>query len=101
MKDQSTNSIIITYQLTPTTLPAYQTANWSQIIYQDSQLDIKFTSFSYDPTTGLLSINADYNQNIESQDLVLGFNFTPISPFDMLPPTKTTTKLVSTNNLSL
>jgi cysteine-rich repeat protein len=102
IKDENKNSVAVIYQLSPSTLPGYQSANWSQIIFQQSTLDVNFTSFSYDPVTGLLTVNAAYNQNINNKELVLGFNFPPTAPFDLIPANQTTTtKLVSSNNLSL
>jgi hypothetical protein len=77
--------------------------DWSTVVYQQSNLSVVFSSFSFDNSTGQLVINADYSQPIDAQLLQVGFNFPPTAPFNLLNSsnTTTTTLLVADNNLAL
>lgn len=100
-KDPNANQVAIQYLLTPFTLPAFSTLNWSTVVYQQSNLSLAFSTMTYDNTTGQLTVNANYTQDLNYQLLQLGFNFPFAAPFNLLNATNTSTVLVSDNNLSL
>lgn len=100
-KVPTANSINILYLMTPSTLPALSTLNWSSVVTQQSNLSVTFSGFYFDSSSGQLSINADYSQPLDAQMLQLGFSFPPGAPFDLLNTTNITTRLVADNNLAL
>lgn len=63
-KNPSANQVAIQYLLSPSTLPAFSTLNWSSVVYQQSNLSLAFSSMTYDNTTGQLMINANYAQDL-------------------------------------
>lgn len=69
IKVPTTNSITVTYDVTPASFPALSTVDWSTVIQQNSNLSITFSSFNYDSSTGQLAINADYSQPLDLQML--------------------------------
>lgn len=102
MKSPSSNSFDIAYQVTPSTLPAFSTLDWSTVVTQQSNLSVTFTSYTYDSSTGQLSIVTTYSQPVDTSLLQLGFSFPPTAPFNLLnSTTKTSTVLVADNNMKL
>jgi hypothetical protein len=100
-KVAAANSVIIQYQVNPFTLPAFNTLNWADVVFQQSNLSLTFSSISFDNSSGQLSINADYMQDLNYELLQIGFRFPPIAPFNVLNSTNASTLLLSDNNLSL
>lgn len=68
-KIPTANSINIAYLIAPASLPAFSKLDWRSVVYQQSNLSVTFTGFTFDNTSGQLSISADYSQPLDTQML--------------------------------
>jgi hypothetical protein len=101
VKDAGANFLAITYQLSPVLPASGSQLNWSSIVSQTSNLDLNFTGFNYNAATGSLVVDMTYQQDVDTANLALSFNFPNEAPYNQLGVVNVSTTLTTTNNLSL
>lgn len=101
VKKPDQNSATLTFQPTPPGLPVYTSIDWAALItIQPTSATVR--SASYDPATGLITVDVDYSATIDSTDLSVKFDPAPQSSiFTYLPPVTSPVKATSENNQAL
>ena len=97
----TSNTVQIVYNVSPKDLPAFSSLDWKAVVAEQSNLGLKVTAVSFDPSTGAVTFTADYSQPLNDQTAKLSFQFPPTAPFDLLNTTAVSVKLTTDNNLSL
>ena len=101
IKDEFSNSVYLSFKITPLGASGLNKLSWSTIASQTSNLALSFSAFSYDSSSGHLQISALYQQTLSDHLLTMQFAFPNSAPFSLLGTKSSSVTLSASNNLAL
>jgi hypothetical protein len=88
------------FKPTPAGLPLFESLNWSNLLSIDSS-NIDVASVRYDPATGEVLVNFNYNATIDSHSLIIALNTTRDSSLSKITNSSVLVKATASNNQAL